>query len=176
MARTSKTTFKKLEYDEETKGFRFKCITTIREFDTLLRKWVKQKEKPIHYESLESHGLLKSFELNCLIKRLPQNYIGRGRPKAVFFLQKFKISVPKLRTNRFIYLKKGKNGKVYKCNLKVGCTYELSVTSEMNQDFVHRVGMPKRSSLKQASKMLKNKEVYPQLLRERGNSFDYELI
>lgn len=138
-------------------------------FDELLRKWIKSKGKT-YYETVEANGWSKSVELIGLIKRQATNTTTL-KPMIAYFTQKFVFKVPRLNDFKFVYLKLT-NGKVYKRDFKLDYTTEVELT---NADFVRKIGTPKRISLKRASKMLKNKEIYPFLLHEVGKGFQYEI-
>lgn len=169
MTRTRKATQRTVGWKDGVPTI--KAEELIYTYDVLLRKWLKTKGK-IWFETVEQNGWSKEVELLGLIKRTPQNYTGFGSPKPIFFIQKFMCKIPNLKSNRFIYLQKSM-GKVYKRDFKLDYTTELNLT---DKDFVRKIGTPKRISLKRASKMLKDKTVYPLLLHEVGKEgFTYEI-
>lgn len=137
-------------------------------FDELLRKWIKRDGKT-WLETPEQNGWSKSVELLGLIKREMQNTYQRN-PKPAFYIQKFIVKIPNLKSNKFIYLRKF-NGQIYMRDF----AKDFTVECELSNDFMHKVGKPQRISVKRASKMLKNRECYPLLLHEVGSGFQYEI-
>ena len=149
---------------------KFLCIENLYNFDTVLHKWQKQKPRKKWFESIKLYGFSKMVEFSAIIVRENVS-TSTLLPLKGYFVQNFVAKLPKLKMFKMVYLKKGDDGKPYKCNLEKGSTESLDLDSE----FVHKIGKPKRISEKSASKLLRSKKTYPLLLHESGKGYNFEI-
>ena len=153
----------------EDNEFKFKCFERFYEFDTVLRKWIKQKEE-VSFESLSEHGLSKEpIEVSAIFIEERQSQTLMSTTELSFFLGKFRFEIPEVRAYKHAYLSFDEEEKRVSMNV---LRPNYSFVIDFNQkEFCELLSEPKRISRKEAQRLFKEKKVFPHFVKYYGGIF-----
>lgn len=152
------------------KGWEIRIDKVYEGFDSLERKWVKLKVET-SYEPLESWGLKKSLEFNVLFVR--QGLNDNLQTIRAYFVQKIKCEIPAdLKMFKDVYVSL-ENGNLLINSLPDQC---LTISLNFSEDnvygeFLHRIGEPRKLTIKEATEMINRKDVLSLFEEDRDGNF-----
>ena len=146
----------------ENDEYKFKKWTRIKEFDTILREWVKTSEE-VTFESLESHGLSKKpITVSAIFIRTRESRLLMEGTEIDYFLAKFRFEIPNVKANKHTYLSfVEETNTVHRHVLNANVSHIIDWN---DSTYCTLISEPKPISKEEVSKLLKEKKVFPKFL------------
>ena len=147
----------------EDNEFKYKCFERHYSFDTVLRKWLLDREE-IVYEDLASRGLTKEpIEVSAIfISERPSETL-MSSVEISFFLGTFRFEIPQIKGLEHAYLSFSEEEKSVSLNLlNSGSSYVIDFNDNR---FCTLLEEPKRITRKEAQRLMKEGSVFPKFLK-----------
>ena len=150
----------------EDNEFKYKCFERFYSFDTVLRKWIKDREETT-YETLESRGLTKEpIEIDAIFISERPSQTLMSSAEISFFKGTFRFEIPEIKGFEHAYLYFDEEEKSVSMNvLRPNYSFVIDFN---DSKFCELISEPKRISRKEAQKLYDEKKVYPRFLKMHG--------